>query len=74
MEAVEGAPPAARRVEMRRPDVRAEGAQMAEAGVVEDDGDHVGRPCGGLGVVGKAGGRFGRGEADLLRFVHEPRG
>ena len=69
-----GAPPAARRVEVRRPDVRAEGAQVAEAGVVEHDGDDVGRALRRLGVVGEAGCRLGRGEADLLGFVHGPRG
>ena len=43
VEAVEGRALRGERVEVRRPDVRAEGAQMAEAGVVEHDGDHVRR-------------------------------
>ena len=69
-----GAPPAAKRVEVRRADVRAEGAQVAEAGVVEHDGDDVGRARRGLGLVGEAGRRLGRGEADLLGLVHGSRG
>ena len=74
MEAVEGCTAGRQGVEMRRSDVGAEGAQVAEAGVIEDDGDHVWRTLRRLGVVGEAGSRFGRREADLLRFVHESRG
>ena len=74
VEAVEGGAAGGQGVEMRRADVGAEGAQVAEAGVVEDDGDHVGRTRRGLGLVGETGGRLGCGEADLLRFVHGSRG
>ena len=66
MEAVERCATRRQGVEVRRADVRAEGTQVAEAGVVEDDGDHVGRTLRRLGLAGEAGGRLGRGEADLL--------
>ena len=61
-------------VEVRRPDVRAEGAQVAETGVVEHDGDDVRGRCRRLRIVGEAGGRLRRREADLLGFVHGSRG
>ena len=61
-------------VHVRRPDVRAEGTQVAESGVVEDDGHHVGRARRGLGVAGETGSRLGGGEADLLGFVHGAEG
>ena len=61
-------------VQVGRPDVGAERAQVAEAGVVEHDGDDVGRARRRLGFVGEARRRLGRGEADLLRLVHGSRG
>ena len=74
VEAVEGCAAGGQRVHVRGPDVGAEGAQVAEAGVVEHDDDDVGRAGRWLGVVGDAGHRLGGGEADLLGFVHGPRG
>ena len=74
MEAVERGTPGGQVVQVGRSDVGAEGPQVAEAGVVEHDGDDVGRALGRLGVVGESGGRLGRGEADLLGLVHTARG
>ena len=74
MIAIERSTAGRQRVEMGRADVGAEGAQVAEAGVVEHDDHDVGRASRGLGVVGEAGCRPGRGEADLLGLVHGGRG
>ena len=74
VEAVEGRPAGGQRVHVRRPDVGAERAQMAEAGVVEHDDDDVRRAGRRLGIVREAWRRLGRGEADLLGLVHGPRG
>ena len=74
VEAVERCAARREAVEVRRADVGAEGAQVAEAGVVQHDGDHIGRTLRRLGLVREAGGRLGCGEADLLRLVHGSRG
>ena len=74
MKAVERCPAGRQTVEMWCADVGAEGAQVAEAGVVQHDGDHIGRTLRRLGLVREAGGRLGCGEADLLGLVHESRG
>ncbi len=74
VEAVEGRAPGGQRVHVRRPDVGAERAQMPESGVVEHDRDHVRRARRWLREVGETRRRLGRGEADLLGFVHGPRG
>ena len=74
VEAVERGSAGGQGVQVRCPDVGAEGPQVAEAGVVEHDGDDVGRALGRLGIVGESWRRLGRGETDLLGFVHRPRG
>ena len=74
VEAVERCAAGRQAVEMWRADVGAEGAQVAEAGVVQHDGDHIGRTRRRPGLVREAGGRLGCGEADLLRLVHGSRG
>ena len=74
MEPVEGCASGGQRVQVRRADVGAEGTQMAEARVVQNDGDHVGGALGRFGIVGEAGGRIRRGQADLLGFIHGSRG
>ena len=73
VEAVERRPTAGQVVERRRRDVRPEGAEVPEPGVVEDDGDHIGCPGRRLDRGRKPGGRLGDRKADLLRFVHAQR-
>ena len=55
MEAVERCAARRQGVEVRRADVGAEGTQVTEACVVEDDCDHIGRTLRRLGLAGKRG-------------------
>ena len=64
VEAVVAQPAVGQAVDVRRGDVRAEAPQLGEAGVVEDDGHHVGGTRGRLGLGGMDGRRLRDGEAE----------
>ena len=74
MEAVKAGAAGRHRIEVRGVDIRTEAAQMGEAGVVEHDGQYVGRARRRLRIVGKTGGRLGGGEADPLRWFRRGHG
>ena len=74
MEAVEGGAAGRQRVNVWRADVGPEGPEMSESGVIEDDDHDVRSPLRRLGVRRDTRHRLGRREADLLGFIHGPRG